>query len=202
MDGNGRLAFGWGAISMDSEFLLTAGFALLLLLVGWSDQLRELRSSTRDVERQFLKRIRGQTDQFRKLFNKNKTTLEAERLEASLVILGKALKADSHGNNLYSVIELSKRMQILDALYSLRFWTMLGLATELLLGGIVLACMESTKGNPFIHRAECWASWLAVLGILLVLVTTVIIGIREKGFRRMVQTAWDLEQDSMQNKEH
>jgi len=123
-------------------FLFTGGFALLVVLLGWSSQITSKGKEIRQMEKRFSEKIGGK---YKKDYNKiiNKAGTFDESL-SSLVGFLFSKTDDKDIETLNRIRVIKKAIPNLNKKYNFRFWMMFVSSLSFLISGIVyLVCVKS-----------------------------------------------------------
>ncbi len=120
---------------MDIEgFLLTAGFALLVVLVGWSNQITSRSKETRELEQEFIAKAKMKRTDYKDIVEKK----SAEKSIHALVDFLYSKREESEIEAFDKITKIRKNLPMLDKKYSDRFWILL--ITSISLMGSGVAC--------------------------------------------------------------
>lgn len=127
--------FKLGNSSMDLEgFLLASGFALLIVLLGWADQITSKSKELKDIETSFLeKAVKLKKSDYKDIIDKKGAT------ESSFTALVDFLYSNREEDvELFEKIKYIKEdIKKLDNKYNFRFWLLLYTCVSLLVTGII-----------------------------------------------------------------
>ena len=119
---------------MDIEgFLFTSGFALLVVLVGWLNQITSRSKETRDLENEFIEEAKVKRKDYKDIVNKK----SAEKSIYALVDFLYSKREESQIETFDKISKMKKDLPILDKKYSNRFWILLITSISLIISGIV-----------------------------------------------------------------
>jgi hypothetical protein len=119
---------------MDIEgFLLTSGFALIVVLVGWSNQITSKSKETRELEQEFIQKAKVKRKDYKSMINKGKS---AEKSISALVNFLYSKREDSEIKAFDKITKIKKDLPLLNKKYSNRFWILLVTALSLIISGI------------------------------------------------------------------
>jgi len=123
-----------GEHTMDIEgSLLTSGFALLVVLVGWANQITSRSKETKDLEADFLKKAKLKRSDYKKIVNEGGATDDSF---TALVDFLYTKKEDDL--QIFEKIKLIKAdIEKLDTKYSRRFWLLLCMSICLFVSGCI-----------------------------------------------------------------
>ncbi len=123
-------------------FLLSAGFALFVVLLGWSGQITSKSKEIKEVERGFSEKVE---EKYKKNYDKitNKVGTSEESLFALIDFLYS--KTDQEDVEALDQIQnIKKAIPKLNKKYNFRFWIMLTTSLSFLISGIIyLILIES-----------------------------------------------------------
>jgi len=127
---------------MDIEgFLLASGFALLVVLVGWANQITSRSKEAKDLEKDFLEKAKIKRPDYKKIIN------EAGSTEDSFFALVDFLYAKEREKEDIEIFEKIKRIREditnLSKKYTWRFWILLFMSISLFVTGIVAFFLPS-----------------------------------------------------------
>lgn len=120
--------------TMDIEgFLLASGFALLVVLVGWANQITSKSKETKDIEADFLKKAKLKRDDYKKLVNEKGSTDDSFKTLVNFLYTKK-----EEDLQIFEKIKFIKAdIERLDKKYSGRFWILLLMSACFFITGIV-----------------------------------------------------------------
>ena len=119
---------------MDIEgYLLGSGFALLIVLLGWADQITSKRKETKDLEADFLKNGKVKRADYQKIVKQRGAT------EDSFNALVDFLFSEEKDNiEIFEIIvNIRNDLAKLDKQYRFRFWMLTCLSIYLFLSGVL-----------------------------------------------------------------
>ena len=118
---------------MDIEgFLLASGFALLVVLVGWSNQMTSRSKETRDLEQEFIAKAKLKREDYKDIVNKK----SVEKSIYALVNFLYSNRKESEIEAFDKITKIRKNLPMLDKKYSNRFWILLITSISLMISGI------------------------------------------------------------------
>lgn len=118
---------------MDIEgFLLTAGFALLVVLVGWSNQITSRSKETRDLEQEFIAKAKMKRKDYKEIVNKK----SGEKSIYALVDFLYSKREESEIEAFDKITKIRKSLPKLDKKYSDRFWILLITSISFIISGL------------------------------------------------------------------
>lgn len=125
---------------MDAEgLLLGSGFALLIVLVGWADQITSKSKQTKEIEKEFLGKANLKGDKYKKIIK------EAGSTEDSFSALVDFLYSSKKEN--VAIFEKIKNIRAdlitLNKKYSYRFWILLFTSISLFASGAITFFLPS-----------------------------------------------------------
>jgi len=101
-------------------FLFASGFALLVVLLGWSSQITSKSKETKGIENKFLEKAKIKRPDFKKIINKSNYTEESFSKLVEFLYSGK--KDKEKDIKIYQKIEIIyKDLIALDKRYNWRF---------------------------------------------------------------------------------
>jgi len=125
------------------SFLLTSGFALIVVLIGWSNQITTRSKETRELEQEFIQNAKVKRKDYKNMINKGKSP---EKSISSLVNFLYSNRDDSDIKAFDKITKIKKDLPLLNKKYSNRFWILLLTSISLLFSGIVaLYILEEYK---------------------------------------------------------
>lgn len=121
-----------GEHSMDIEgFLLASGFALLVVLVGWANQITSRSKEAKDLEADFLKKAKLKRTDYKKMINEGGATEDS-----FTAVVDFLYSAEEDNVVVFDKIKRVKEdLQSLDKKYSWRFWILLLMSISLFVSG-------------------------------------------------------------------
>jgi hypothetical protein len=115
-------------------FLLATGFALLVLLLGWSSQIISKSKETRELESEFLKKANLKDETYKKIIRESGS--DKDSLFALVDFLYS--REDTGDIEIFENIKTIKGLLTkLDKKYSNRFWILLFMSVTFLVTGII-----------------------------------------------------------------
>jgi uncharacterized membrane protein len=118
---------------MDIEgFLLTSGFALLVVLVGWSNQITNRSRETRELEQEFIDKARMKRKDYKKIINKK----SAEKSIYALVDFLYSKREESEIDAFDKITKIRKDLPLLNKKYSHRFYILLITSISLIVSSV------------------------------------------------------------------
>lgn len=173
--------------SVDSEFFLAGGLALLLALLGWGDQIRSVREETRDSEKALAD---SQTDNWkdvRPLLRPTALDTEESQLSAIIRLLKKGeFRNDSQTRLFTAFTTLNSYRSSLEELLTTRYWLLFSTSVQMTTAGIFL-CLPMgilpDKAYIGLHQLNCI---LTVVLLLLIFAYTFAIAKKEPQFREQI----------------
>jgi hypothetical protein len=178
---------------MTSGFFLGGGLAVLLALVGWSDQIKGSQDASRHRERDFLKSTGSNWQDLRALIRPSEDPTPEEKLASVLRILGQGGLKDHVDVQLIAQFDEADRVRTaLSALYSQRFWYVFGLAGQMITAGVTLSYRSGSlaHGIAITWEGICVAIWVFLVGS--VFIDTFKIAQKEEAFRRALGSIEDV----------
>ena len=134
-------------------YLLGSGFALLIVLLGWADQITSKNKETKDLETDFLRNGKIKRVNYKKMVEGKGATQDS--FDALIDFLYSAEKENVEIFEL--IVNTRKDMIVLDRQYRYRFWMLTCLSIYLFLAGILA-----------LFVAETYKLWLLAPNALLV----------------------------------
>lgn len=134
-------------------YLLGSGFALLIVLLGWADQITSKNKETKELEADFLRNGKIKRADYKKMVEGKGVTRDSFN-----TLIDFLYSAETDNVEILEIIvNIKKDMIVLDRQYRHRFWLLVGLSIYLFLAGISAIFVS----DP--HKL-----WLLVPDILLV----------------------------------
>jgi len=123
-----------GDSKMDIEgFLLASGFALLVVLLGWANQITSKSKETKELEGEFLKKARLKKPDYQKMINEGGVTEDSFTAAVDFLY-----SAEEENVVVFDKIKrVREDLQILDKKYGGRFWILLFMSISLFVSGAV-----------------------------------------------------------------
>jgi hypothetical protein len=119
---------------MDIEgFLLASGFALLVVLVGWSNQITSRSKETKDLEQDFIAKAKVKDKDYKDMINRGEST---EKSISALVDFLYSRTDESDIKAFDKITKIKKDLPILNKKYANRFWILLVTSISLIVSGI------------------------------------------------------------------
>jgi len=117
-------------------FLFASGFALLVVLLGWSSQITSKSKETKGIENKFLEKAKIKRPDFKKIINKSNYTEESFSKLVEFLYSGK--KDKEKDIKIYQKIEIIyKDLIALDKRYNWRFWILFYTSVSLFISGVI-----------------------------------------------------------------
>jgi hypothetical protein len=114
-------------------FLLASGFALLVVLVGWANQMTSKSKETKDIEVDFLKKAKLKRADYKKIVDEGGSTDDSLKTLVNFLYTKK-----EEDLQIFDKIKLIKAdIEKLDNKYSRRFWILLLMSVFFFITGIV-----------------------------------------------------------------
>jgi len=124
---------------MDIEgYLLGSAFALLIVLLGWANQITTKKKETKDLEAEFLKKGKIKLTDYKKIIDEKGSTEDSFK---ALVDFLYSKKTDN-ASIFEFISSLKKDLNLLDKKYYYRFWILFGLSLSLFITGILAIFIE------------------------------------------------------------
>ena len=126
---------------MDIEgYLLTSGFALLIVLLGWADQITSKSKETKDLEADFLKNGKVKRTDFKKMIEQRGATEDSFN-----ALINFLYSAEQDNLEIFEIIvNIRNDITELDKQYHARFWILVCLSIYLFVAGIVAFFIPDT----------------------------------------------------------
>jgi hypothetical protein len=119
---------------MDIEgYLFGSGFGLLIVLLGWANQLTTKNQETKDLENQFLKKAKLLRSDFQKMINEGGASEDSFDKLMDLLF---STERD-HVRAFVKIKAIRSDVALLEKKYGRRFWLLTFLSILLFLTGIV-----------------------------------------------------------------
>lgn len=121
-----------GENTMDIEgFLLASGFALLVVLIGWANQITSKGKEIKELESEFLAKTKLKRDDYQKMINEGGATEDS-----FITALDFLYSAEEKNVVVFDKIKRVKQdMQSLDKKYTRRFWILILMSMSLFVSG-------------------------------------------------------------------
>jgi len=187
---------------MDTGFLLGGGFALLIALLGWSDQIRGTQERTRIQEREFLDTYNFRWEHFRSLIRTSESPNAETRLAAVLRILGSGGLTNQVDVLLLEDFEhLDDIRYKLENSYSIRYWCVFIASVEMLITGILSIYLRgSILKCSFLTWTHVYSAiWIILVGIIVYF--TYRISVQESDLRQTLAKIDDKLRTAKENKD-
>jgi len=114
-------------------FLLASGFALLVVLVGWSNQITTRSKETRELEQEFISKAKVKRQDYKNILNKGKS---AEKSISALIDFLYSKRDESDIRAFDKITKIKKDLPSLNKKYANRFWILLITSISLIISGI------------------------------------------------------------------
>lgn len=179
-----------GEFALDTGFYVAAGIGLLLGILGWGDQIRNLRQSTREQVDQFLSKHNIRWTDLSAVLKAPTTPRDhLARAQALLRVVGSESLRNEQGVAITKGLEeLYDLKTELERHHSLRYWLMVALCGEMLLAGF----HGLAVGDDALRVFETAYTLLLVTLVTATFGLTIWLGIREARFRRVLEEIEDL----------
>jgi len=118
---------------MVEGFLLASGFALLVVLVGWSNQITIRSKETRDLEQEFIIKAKIKDKDYKNMINKGKS---AEKSISSLINFLYSKRGESEIKAFEKITKIKKDLPLLNKKYANRFWILLITSISFIISGV------------------------------------------------------------------
>lgn len=165
---------------MDIEgFLLASGFALLVVLVGWSNQITSRSKETRDLEQEFIAKAKMKRKDYKDIINKK----SAEKSIYALVDFLYSNREESEIEAFDKITKIRKNLPILNKKYSNRFWILLITSISLIISGI---------GSYYLpEQYKIYAVFFNMIFVILMIVNLVVTYNLEKKYSANIRKAME-----------
>lgn len=131
-----------GESSMDIEgFLFATGFALLVLLLGWADQITSKSKETQELEDKFLEVTKLKRDDYKKMVREGGTTENSFIAAVDFLYTAEEKNVDVYNK----INKIKDDLKKLDAIYGHRFWILLSMSAMLFISGIIAFFLEPSR---------------------------------------------------------
>ena len=134
-------------------YLFGSGFGLLIVLLGWANQLTTKNQETKDLQEQFRKKARLRKEEFHGMMENGGATEESFNAMVDFLFT----KEEKHLELFEQLKEIRKNLAALDKKYNRRYWLLTSLSLTLFASGII----------SILTAAE-YKSCLLIPGLLLV----------------------------------
>ncbi len=128
-----------------SGFLLTSGFVLLVVLLGWSNIITSKSKETKDLEAEFLKKANLKSADYKSIIDKAGSTKES--LNMLVEFLYSRTREQVHIEVFERIKQVKKEIKYLDKEYSWRFWLLLITTGILFITGVKSLFLETGNKN-------------------------------------------------------
>jgi len=136
-------------------YLLASGFALLIVLLGWADQITSKSKETKDLEADFLRNGKVKRVDYKKMVEGRGTTEDSFNALVDFLY-----SAEKDNVEIFEIIvNIRKDIAELDRQYRFRFWLLTCLSIYLFLAGMLAFFIAGTL-----------KVWLLLPNLLLVIV--------------------------------
>lgn len=127
-----RLKTGGNKIDVEG-FLLASGFALLVVLIGWANQITSKGKEIKELEREFLAKTKLKREDYQKMINEGGATEDS-----FIKALDFLYSAEEKNVVVFDKLKRVKQdMQSLDKKYAGRFWILILMSISLFVSGTV-----------------------------------------------------------------
>ena len=124
-----------------SGFLLASGFALLIVLLGWSSQIASKGKETRELEAKFLRKANLKSEDYKKIIHQSGSPKDSL---FALVDFLFSTKTEPEDIEIFEKVKLIKSdLVTLDTKYTFRFWTLLAWTACLFISGFIVLLLPS-----------------------------------------------------------
>jgi hypothetical protein len=121
-----------------SGFLLGSGFALLVVLLGWADQITSKSKETRDLEADFLRNGKVKRNDYKMMVEQRGSTKDSFNALVDFLY-----SAEKDNVEIFEIIlNIRRDITKLDKQYRFRFWILTCLSIYLFLSGIISFFIE------------------------------------------------------------
>lgn len=173
---------------MDTDFLLGAGLAFLIVVLGWGDQIRGTQEKILTQEREYLNTLRLKWGEVQALFRDSGD--QTTRLAALLRLIGRESVANVVNIQLVADFEkLAKIRAILENMYRRRFNLVLAASVCMLVFGLLSVRLSGAIG-PGVSWEGIYFT-ISFFIIFLIMGFTVSINIFENSLRKVLQEIED-----------
>ena len=148
---------------MDIEgFLLASGFALLVVLVGWTNQITSRSKETRDLEQDFIAKAKIKRKDYKSMINKGKS---AEKSILALVDFLYSKRDESDIIAFDKITKIKKDIPLLNKKYANRFWILLITSISFIVSGI--------SASYFFEQYKIYFSLFNMVFVILMIINLV-----------------------------
>lgn len=162
------------------ELLLASGFALLVVLVGWSNQITSRSKETRELEQEFITKAKMKRKDYKDLINKGKS---AEKSISALIDFLYSKREESEINVFDKVTKIKKDLPVLNKKYSNRFWILLITSISFMISGIAYCLLP--------EQYNFYSIPLNILFIILMIINLVTTYSLEKRYSENISKAME-----------
>lgn len=165
---------------MDIEgFLLASGFALIVVLVGWANQITSKSKETKDIEADFLKKAKLKRSDYKKIVNEGGSTEDSFKTLVDFLYTKKEEELQ-----IFDKIKIIKAdIENLGKKYSGRFWILLLMSACFFITGIVSFFLPLGK--------KFWAVLPNLIFVLFVFVNLIKVHNLEKRYTKNISEAME-----------
>jgi len=169
-----------GEHTMDIEgLLLASGFALLVVLVGWANQITSKSKETKDIEADFLKKAKLKRADYKKIVNEGGATEDSFKTLVDFLYTKK-----EEDLQVFEKIKFIKAdIEKLDKKYSLRFWILLWMSICFFITGSIAFFLPPEE--------EFWAILPNLIFVVLVFVNLIKVHNIEKRYTENISEAME-----------
>lgn len=166
--------------TMDTEgFLLGSGFALLVVLVGWANQITSKSKETKDIEADFLKKAKLKRADYKKIVNEGGSTEDSFKTLVDFLYTKK-----EEDLQIFEKIKFIKAdIEKLDKKYSGRFWILLWMSACFFTTGIVSFFLPLDQ--------KIWAILPNLIFVLFVFINLIKVHDLEKRYTKNISEAME-----------
>ena len=169
-----------GEHTVDIEgFLLASGFALLVVLVGWANQITSRSKEAKDLEMDFLKKAKLKREDYKKIINEGGSTEDS----FSALVNFLYSKKEEDVEIFEKIKEIKSDFEKLDRKYCFRFWLLLWMSISFFVTGILAFFLPS--------QYEILSLFPNLIFIFLTFVNLIRIFNLEKRYTKSIQEAME-----------
>ncbi len=160
----------------DSPFFLGGGLALLLALVGWSDQIRGLSRTAREREVQLLRTYGIEWAKIQTVIRPQDEDNPLDRLVDLLRLLPTGIGDEVGARLIHNFQTLHQISMRLSSLSTIRYWLLFSLSVQMLVAGVHLGSSWLPLTGHYFHYAA------GSLIVVVILILTLLVGRGESRF--------------------
>ncbi len=160
-------------------FLLPSGFALLVVLVGWANQITSKSKETKDLEADFLKKAKLKRSDYKKIVNEGGATEDSFNALVDFLYTKKEEDLEIFDK----IKHIKEDIGRLDNHYSWRFWVLLWMSICFFITGIIAFFLPLNE--------KFWAILPNLIFVVLVFVNLIKVHNLEKRYTKNISDAME-----------